>query len=73
MLGVVYVLEAVKNGVAPVRLEYQSISVPEAEVALKVTAPWAHQAPLVTTGAKGNGFTVVVMLLDVAGLPVGQT
>ena len=64
--------DADNNGVVALDDAYQSTTVPIADVALYVTVPVEHLDPLVTTGAAGNGFTVLVILLDVAGLLIAH-
>ena len=52
------VFEADNNGVAEDNVSYQSTTVPEVEVAIKVTALPVQPDPLVTTGLAGNALIV---------------
>ena len=62
-------------GVPPLYHWYDGIP-PLVGIAVKVTEVPAQIAPggeaVILTLAGNNGFTVIVMLLDVAGLPVAQ-
>ena len=74
MLGVVNEVTPVPddNTEPPVGTAYQSIVSPAFGVAEIFTVPVEHLEPFVPLGADGNAFTVVVMALDVAGVPVAH-
>jgi len=56
----------------PEALAYQSIVSPVPALAEIITVPVAQREPPKLVGAEGNAFTVVVILLEVAGEPVTQ-
>jgi hypothetical protein len=61
------------NTEPPVEAAYQSIVDDEAAVADIVTDPVLHtDPPNAPLGADGNASTVVVMILEVAGVPVAH-
>ncbi len=72
MLGVVYAVFPESKRVPPVGAEYQSMVSPAPGVALSVTVPVPQRAFAVPAGEAGKAFTVVTMLLEVAGDPVAH-
>jgi hypothetical protein len=74
MLGVVNEVTPVPpvKTAPPDAAAYQSIVSPEPGVADRPTVPVPHLEPAVPVGAVGKAFTVVVILIEVAGEPETQ-